>query len=339
MPKIKVTSWNIEHMHDWFNDTEANVVSDFEAVATKVANVINDVSPDILCIQEGPNRINQIRNFFTNFVSGSWEFFQSDSGGTQRSYIAVNEAAPIEGVVEIDFIAASWKYPFLTHTESTRTYNEKMQKFTRLPVELLVQTTAGSFSVMCLHLKSKFSRISSQARSSDPKVRSNAIAEGLEQRARILQEAKMMREYVQNHPFDTEVAGRMLIVGDLNDGEGVDFFEKRFFGTDLIERITGDLKHIDQILTHLLDRVPPSDRFSAVFFDRLDRELRQILLDHIMATPHFSGSTGLRVDKASATIEHAAYLAENTGDWTRNSKPQRKKYPSDHRPVSVLVRF
>ena len=186
---------------------------------------------------------------------------------------------------EIDFIADAWKYPFLTHTESTRTYNEKLQKFTRLPVELLVETTSGSFSVVCLHLKSKFSQISSRARSSNPVTRSTAIAEGLEQRARILQEAKMMREYVQEHPFDAEVAGRMLIVGDLNDGEGVDFFEKRFFGTDLIERITGDLNHLDHSLTHLLDRVPAPDRFTAVFFDRLDRELRHILLDHIMATP------------------------------------------------------
>lgn len=338
MPQLKVTTWNIEHMHDWFDDTRANVITNFQAVATKAANVINAVDPDILCIQEGPNRKSQIRNFFTNFVGGDWSFFQSDTSQQQRSYIAVKDNNSITSIDEIDFIADAWKYPFLTHTESTRTYNEKLQRFTRLPVELLIHTSRGAFSVMCLHVKSKFSRISTQARSSDPVKRSKAVAEGLEQRARILQEAKMIREYVQDHPFRSTVGGRILITGDLNDGEGEDFFEERFFGTDLVERITGDVKHLDHILTHLLDGVTANRRFTAIFFDRLDGQLRKILLDHLMATPELmSGS--LKVDPSSATIEHTAYLAENTGNWTNRTKPDRQTYPSDHRPASVLVTF
>lgn len=52
---------------------------------------------------------------------------------------------------------------------------------------------------MCLHLKSKISFISANAKSSDPIKRTRGIAEGLEQRARILQKATVLRDYVQKN--------------------------------------------------------------------------------------------------------------------------------------------
>ena len=340
MPNVKVTTWNIERMHRWFSGNQTDVSSGSREIADRVAGVINDVGPDILCIQEGPTRISQMRSYLDDFVDGDWTVAASDTGGQQRAYMAYKQFSGLESVEEIDFIAPAWEYPFFNHNQQTRTYNQVSQKFTRLPVELIFHTTAGAFSVMCLHLKSKFSREASKAMSSDPEVRSTAVAEGLEQRARILQEGKLIREYIQDHPFNDELEGRTIVAGDLNDGPGIDFFENRFFGLDILRRIRGDIDHPERLLTNVIDRDPADDSpFSAVFFDVLDRQLRQILLDHILVPPQFLSSSGLRVDALTGQVDTAEYLAHNDGDWTRRNKPDRDTYPSDHRPASVIVRF
>lgn len=340
MPSIKVATWNIEHMHNWFNDNQSHVVQSFKGVAEKVGNVINTMKSDILCVQEGPKQEQQMRNFLEDFVEGDWEVFGSDTSVSQRPYIVYRDFTGLNEVEEVDFIAPDWQYPFLKHNENSGTYSKTNQKFTRLPVELIFHTSKGLFSVVCLHLKSKFSQAANKANSTDPKVRTKAIAEGLEQRARILQEGKLIRDYIQDHPFDADVRGRTIVAGDLNDGPGVDFFELRYFGLDILRRVRGDLDHLDRVMTNVVDKpVNGAPPFSAVFFDQLDKELRQVLLDHMLVPPQFLASTGLRVEAATGIIEHDAYLAENEADWTKKSKPDRKKYPSDHRPASVVVKF
>lgn len=342
MPDIKVTTWNIERMHRWFSGN-SNTVMNTNSVQTQVeraANVINDVKPHILCVQEGPLRINQMRAFFDDFVDGDWDVFVSDTGGQQRAYIAHRDFSGLELVEEVDFIAPAWEYPFFKHNEETRVYNQVDQKFTRLPVELIFHTTEGAFSVMCLHLKSKFSSEANKANSSDQETRSVAVAEGLEQRARILQEGKLVREYMQDHPFFDELEGRTIVAGDLNDGPGIDFFENRFFGLDILRRIRGDIDHPERLLTNVVDMNPDDDKpFTAVFFDVLDDELRQILLDHILVPPQFLEPSGLRVRASTGQVETEIYLEHNDGDWTKNDKPDRDSYPSDHRPASVIVSF
>jgi endonuclease/exonuclease/phosphatase family metal-dependent hydrolase len=338
MPQIKITTWNIEHMHDWFADTQSRVIPSFDGVARKVAAVIDEISPHVLCIQEGPARKSQMKNYLDDFVGGSWTILQGETGGSQKPYILWKQFPGLQLASPIDFSAPEWKYPFLEFNETDNTFFEKTASFARLPVEVLFTTANGSFSVMCLHLKSKFAIGSSAVRSTNKKKRTKAIGTSLEQRARILQEASQLRDYVQKYPFDAEVKGRMIIAGDLNDGPGRDFFEKRFFGTDIMRRIRGDVDHLEDLLTDVLDNVADSKRFTAIFNDRIDRELRKLLLDHLLVTPELL-SGPLKVMLSSAKVEQDAYERENEGDWSRKTKPKRKLYPSDHRPATVEIRF
>lgn len=342
MPIVKVTTWNIERMHRWFSGDSTTAINSASVrrQVSRAAAVINDIRPHILCIQEGPSRIGQMRAFFDEFVNGDWDVTVSDTRGAQRAYIVYRDFSGLESINEIDFIAPAWRYPFFKHNEETRVYNQVNQNFTRLPVEVIFSTTGGSFSVMCLHLKSKFSREASRANSNDPETRSTAVAEGLEQRARILQEGKLIREYIQDHPFDSDLDGRTIVAGDLNDGPGIDFFENRFFGLDILRRIRGDIDHPERLMTDIIDMDPAADSpFTAVFFDVLDRVLREVLLDHILVPPQFLNSSGLRVVASTGKVETEIYLDHNDGDWSRRTKPDRDTYPSDHRPASVIVRF
>jgi len=338
MPSAKIMTWNIEHMHDWFNDTEPRVVNGFGGVARKVAAVIGQVDPDVLCIQEGPTRLNQMENFFADCVPGDWTVVRGETGGSQKPYIVYRNFQGLNRVDEIDFDADAWKYQFLDYREQTRAFRQQTKAFARLPVELVFHTSAGAFSLLCLHLKSTISERISDVVSSDPQRRTHAIVTALEQRARILQEAKLLREYIQGHPFADDVENRILVAGDLNDGPGRDMFEERYFGTDVLRRIRGDIDHPNRVMHDLLDSLPSSRRFTAIFYDRIDGEVRQLFLDHFLALPEFlTGSP--RVDAGTATVEHTAYMGENEGDWSRRTKPNRHLYPSDHRPCSVVVRF
>lgn len=338
MPNIRITTWNIEHMHNWFNNTQARVVNDFDGVARKVANVIAQVDPQILCIQEGPTRLNQMENFFEDYVAGEWTIIRGETGNKQKPYIAYRDFPGLIDVDQVDFIADAWKYQFLDYREDNRVFRQLSKAFARLPVELIFHTLAGAFSVVCLHLKSKISERISDVVSTDPQRRTHAIITALEQRARILQEAKLLREYFQDHPFSDDVGRRIVLAGDLNDGPGHDMFEDRYFGTDVLRRIRGDVDHPNHILQDVLNAVPAGQRHTAIFYDRIDREVRELFLDHFLTFDDFL-SGPLRLDAGTATIEHAAYLAENEGNWSLTTKPDRHLYPSDHRPASVVVRF
>lgn len=337
MPDIKVTTWNIEHMNNWFQDTQSQVAPAFAGVAKKVARVIEEVKPDILCIQEGPTRKAQMENFAKEYLSGSWTVVRGETGGSQKPYILFRNFPPLTDFEVIDFNADEWKYSFLEFDEKKNSFFHRTRPFTRLPVEVIFHTASGAFSVIGLHLKSKIAILASGVKSTDRQKRTRAIGTALEQRARILQEGKLLRGYLQNHPFTSDVHGRFLLAGDLNDGPGRDFFEERYFGIDILRQVRGDIDHPEQILTEVLNRVPPADRFTAIFFDRIDNTLRPLLLDHLLVPPGFFKGTP-RVVKPSARIEHVAYKKENEGEWSKKKKPARKKYPSDHRPASVKVR-
>ena len=338
MPDIKVTTWNIEHMNKWFtNDATPQIVPAFQTIVDRAAGVLNEIRPEILCVQEGPSRRVEMETFFGNFVDGDWTVVPGETGGGQKPFIVFRD---FDGLIShdiVDFNAPAWKYPFLEFKEADNTFFQRQRNFTRLPVEVIFETASGFFSIVCLHLKSKIT-FTGSPNSTNAATRTTAIGSGLEQRARILQEAALLRDYFQNHPFRAEVADKLLVVGDLNDGPGRDFFETRFFATDVLRRIRGDVDHPKFIFEDALGGVSEADRFTAIFFDRIDRELRHLLLDHILVPPTFTKGTP-KVLKPTATVEHTAYLNQNDADWTKNKKPDRNLYPSDHRPASVTIRI
>jgi hypothetical protein len=61
---------------------------------------------------------------------------------------------------------------------------------------------------------------------------------------------------------------------------------------------------------------------------------KKLLLDHVLLSPGLLGTGGLRRVPGSGAIHHAGYEAEVSGGGG-----PRDKRPSDHRPVSVQLRY
>lgn len=86
---MKILNWNIEWMNHWFSGNatpvwgsrlpgeERGALSPDEAriVAGRVAAVIRELDPDLICLQEGPSSIEEMQLFLDDFLS--------DAGGSQ----------------------------------------------------------------------------------------------------------------------------------------------------------------------------------------------------------------------------------------------------------------
>jgi hypothetical protein len=82
MPSIRVASFNIEWMNDWFTlDAEAAAfrptftkdghVINTHDTATRASAVIRAIDPDILAVQEGPSRQQELGLFVQTYLSDS----------------------------------------------------------------------------------------------------------------------------------------------------------------------------------------------------------------------------------------------------------------------------
>src|SRR6185503_17375413 len=99
MQKLRVCSFNVEWMNDWFTqDAQAvafknSFTKDGHSyvtgkIANRVAGLIRAIDPDILAIQEGPSRLVELELFIQKYLSQDnvplYKAFLGDSGGEQK---------------------------------------------------------------------------------------------------------------------------------------------------------------------------------------------------------------------------------------------------------------
>jgi hypothetical protein len=82
MVKLRITSFNAEWMNDWFSNSasgpkfktkfkdrgRSNKMIDAHTVASKVANVIGAIDPDLLAIQEGSSEKKEMQLFIDTYL-------------------------------------------------------------------------------------------------------------------------------------------------------------------------------------------------------------------------------------------------------------------------------
>lgn len=149
--------------------------------------------------------------------------------------------------------------------------------FSKPPLELDVKTATGAtFSLIGVHLKSK----APHAAKSKDEVQAIAIAN----RRKQLAQAIWLRARIDQLLLE----GKSLIVlGDLNDGPGLDAFED-LFGRSSVEIVMGTEDatalydpHAALAISNNLEYVPASARF----WIRPEKRYLQALLDYIMVSP------------------------------------------------------
>jgi hypothetical protein len=154
----------------------------------------------------------------------------------------------------------------------------------------------------------------------------------LKNRRRIATEGMRLRAYLDTQ-LEQDPAARMIVLGDLNDRPGRDYFEERYLAHSVTDVLVGCAFQPERLFAHAQHEVPDTQRYRAIFDDFVTGESsRHLLLGHILLAPGFTASSGLRLVAGTGTVEHAAYEA-----LVANQGSKREDRPSDHRPVSVTL--
>ncbi|GJM74488.1 hypothetical protein HMSSN036_67040 [Paenibacillus macerans] len=165
-------------------------------------------------------------------------------------------------------------------------------------------------------------------------TRQSYIHEALRNRRRNSAEAMRVRQYIDNI-LKNDLSARIIVLGDLNDGPGMDYFEQNYLTHNTVDALLGSSFEPELIFYHAQHDVAPKDLYTSIFEDFVTGESsKHILLDHILLSPGFSSSSGLRRVHNSGTIHHIEY-----NNHTVNNGIFRENRPSDHRAVSVLLEY
>lgn len=186
--------------------------------------------------------------------------------------------------------------------------------FSKPPLELAAETSSGfAFRLIGAHLKSKAAH---GARTPDDVMR-HSIAN----RRKQLAQAIWLRQRISGHVAEGDP---LVVMGDLNDGPGLDRYES-LFGRSSVEIVMGEDMfdpHAARALGQKIGAMPTSARF----WNREDKRYFQALLDYAFV------SQDLRPQAMQWRIWHPM---DDPECWSNAQLRQALVDASDHFPVSL----
>jgi hypothetical protein len=153
----------------------------------------------------------------------------------------------------------------------------------------------------------------------DPSKKTDFIRLSLINRRRITMEAVELRRYIDE---TIDSYPNSIILGDVNDGPGTEFFENYMLGMDITSTLLGSTYYPNKIFHHLLDK----EDYTAIFDDYVDNVSdRKILLDRALVSPSILPAV------LSCKVEYEKY------DALVDKPGRRDGRPTDHRPVTLKL--
>lgn len=274
MPEHTIAAYNIEWMNRMFSN---NVVTDANiGRAEAIAAVITRLDADLIAISEGANDPAEHQDFIDRFLAGGYTAFMGRSRGAQNLVYYVRE--PFE-VVSVD---DAWdRYGEWIEDIDGDTLPER-HKFERRPLELVARIGGTEVRFILVHTKSKgvFSIADL------PRFEALSAAN----RAKLVAQGRRLRSRLDAL---VDAGERIVVLGDMNDGPGLDFYE-RALGTSFIESVIGSVFDPPRIFhdPHWWMTRTATDRnklWTAAFDDPIVNHplgwKHRVWLDHIIGSP------------------------------------------------------
>ncbi|MCI0396068.1 MAG: hypothetical protein L0332_26435 [Chloroflexi bacterium] len=363
MSQIKVATFNCEWMVSIFGglwthwvfptipdkfpgkklgDIKLEPIDDVPGLCQRIAAVIREIDAEIIGIQEGPPRKDQMEAFVERFLGGDYVVFHSNENWQSISALVHKSVAPqvIAWQPELPPIKKRWSsipyYPWGLIGADER----KNHKLARHPLLLSFKPQADKeLLLMLLHTKSKYSKLK------DPAQWANrdreAILDALTVRAKLSAEVYRVREFI-NKQFDQLAPGdkplSLVVMGDLNDGPYAELIEREFLIHNIVDELVGTLLNSDRHFRHAMS--PEALRTAATtrFPDPLEGgQIVEELIDHILVSPAiWRGKGDFRLRANSCRVETKVYEK-----YFADTGPTRKRHlrPSDHMPVTAKFRY
>ncbi len=299
---MRIATYNIEWFNALFDDDDQLRADDGwsarynitrAAQAEAVAKVLIALNADALMIVEAPDAnlrrdaVRALEGFAAAFGLRQSRAAIGYVNDTQQEIVLLYDPSRIEATHDPRQSATAPRFDGKFHIDLDIDANRDVVQFSKPPLELAVTTAGGRrLRLIGTHLKSKAPH---GARGRDAVMRM-AIAN----RRKQLAQAIWLRGRIDDHLADGD---SLIVLGDLNDGPGLDEYEN-LFGRSSVEIILGGEgdgpflfdPHARQALQRRIAAAPTSARF---FIAAQDRWL-EALLDYVMLSPDLVRDTAPR---------------------------------------------
>lgn len=347
---MRLVNWNIEWMNNWFvggnevafresyhpRGRSHDAIEDVRDLARRVAQVILELDPDILCIQEGPSDRREMELFASTHLvdeAGNplYLVFGGYDGRTQKVYILVRQNCEATSPCEPND-APTLQLQQEWEADIEGVGNLAPYRFTRRPLVVDCQWRGKTLRIISMHLKSKYIH-GGERQWKDPDRRSEFVREALMHRRRISAESLRVRRYL-DALLEEDPLRMIIVTGDLNDGPGADHFEQNYLTHNLTDILVGSTYRPAQQFQHtFLQAVPQIERYTAKFDDFITGEVnKSLVLDHILVSPVLKSGGLVSEGLLYSNIGHTAF--ERAIDPDAGSA--RQMFPSDHRPIIAV---
>lgn len=341
--KLKFAVYNMEWMKDlFFRDGAPKTPTEPQEDDRKdgersvlLAEVVKAMDPDFLGITEGPDTLADGSKTSSTQLEAWRDLHGLDSNYTAVHGFASGGQQELCGLFKRNKMnvvhspeARKSKHPFNVPflVDTTDSLIKEQFKHFRAPLELLLQDPSDDTieigRVIVVHAKSKgiFDSVDL--------ARFEQLSE--RNRRKLYAECFSVRERCDQW-LDENPEANIIVMGDINDGFGLDHYEQRF-NRSAVEILLGDPWEPKKILQHVLPR-PRLNRYgwfpsSSRFTDRITGDRFNVLIDHILVSEATKVSNGLVWNPYSA----------KSPDHVKNLKATLRE-ASDHFPVTCDIDF
>lgn len=285
---MRLVSYNVEWFAALFDDHD-KLISDHEpsgrygvdryTQAEALAQVFQALDADAIMVIEAPNSgrsqstVRALENFAARAGVRAHRVVMGFANDTQQEIALMYDPDVLQARHEPQQDPNAPRFDDVLKVDLD--IDDKMDhvRFSKPPLELVVETTTGKkLRLIGAHLKSKAPY---GARSPAAVIR-RSIAN----RRKQLAQAIWLRRRVAQHLQDGQ---DLIVMGDLNDGPGLDEYE-RLFGRSSVEIVMGE-DMLDPNARHLLQPRTQGQPSSSRFYNAKTKRYFRALLDYIMVSP------------------------------------------------------
>lgn len=341
---LKITTWNLEHSNRLIKDSPNSQIRERRR---RVKETLEEINPDILCIQEGPKGEHGIHDFAEQVLDNDWvpvllrgegdELGDRDREyklkGTQWIWFLVRPSMLDSCRIQAPEVWQDFTVQKKWDVYYWGKYKKVQHSHYRHPQVLIYKLPDGNeMELIGVHLKSKINKMR-VIFDSEGNLNQSYVDEAIKARVKLATEARDVRRYL-DAKFEQEEHPAIVVLGDCNDGPGHDHFETNYLYFDLISNLQGEVMLAERFFNHALFTYSNRLRWSARYRDKIKKisaRNNPLLIDHILLSQGLcQGHFPLQANRNSGKVEHTIFERVNAGS---NSKTRT----SDHRPVSCTL--
>jgi exonuclease III len=322
VPKLKLMSLNGEDMIELIPKDLSDPTGRAEKRGKALADLIRKVDPDLLALVEAPPKEEQTKKFVDFHLNGEYDVYQGEKRGTLGLALLVRSSLGLTGTPKTKPESNS-DFPLREYDSDNDGIKEIYSWANRVPfeVELSGGSLAAPVRVIVIHSKSKGVFIPGDLYAYERMSRAN--------RMKLKAQAGAVRKRL-DALIDAQGKGRVIVMGDFNDGLELDVDAQMIAG-GFLEPVMGSVWDPARVLHNPHYGVDKNERWTIDYADRILNPLAKSKygqpttlrswIDHILFSPELSAS----VEAGSAGIEHHKTGGPDT--------------PTDHHPPYVTAQL